>query len=109
MTSRATASEPSATPLPDDSGNDPSEDPRDARIAELEAEVVKLRTDLWGARDAAIGATAEVGSWRVKIVELEALIHQLRTEMSLLGAGSGRRTPGYYVDRVARGVYRRIR
>ena len=74
MTSRATASEPSATPLPDDSGNDPSDDPRDARIAEL-----------------------------------EALIHQLRTEMSLLGGGSGRRTPGYYVDRVARGVYRRIR
>ena len=96
MTSSTTAGEPTTT------------DPRDARIAELEAEVAKLRIDLWGARDAAIGATAEVGSSRAKVVELEAHINQLRTELSLRG-GHGRRTPGYYVDRVALGVYRRIR
>jgi len=84
-------------------------DERDARIDELEAEVAKLRLDLWASRDAAIGALAEVGTSRARFAEVESLVHQLRTELALAGGTSGRRTPGYYVDRVARGVYRRIR
>lgn len=88
---------------------DAESDQRDARIEELEAEVAKLRLDLWASRDAAIGALAEVGTFRARFAEVESLVHQLRTELALAGGTSGRRTPGYYVDRVARGVFRRVK
>ncbi len=80
----------------------------EARIAELEAEVVSLKVDLWAARDAAIGAAAEVGTHRIQRKELESLIHQLRLQVAALG-GSGRKTPGMYVDKVARRVVRFVR
>lgn len=80
----------------------------EARVAELEAEVVALKVDLWAARDAAIGATAEVGTHRVQRKELESLIHQLRLQVAALG-GSGRKTPGMYVDKVARRLVRLVR
>jgi len=100
---------------PSEATGAPAGDPRDRRIAELEAEVARLedevgrlKLDLWGARDAAIGATAEVGTQRVRQKELEALIHQLRLQVATL-SGTGRRTPGWYVDRVARAIYHRVR
>ncbi len=56
------------------------------RTEQLEATVVQLRQDLWIARDATIGATAELGTARAKVTELEALIHQLRVEVTRLDA-----------------------
>lgn len=41
-------------------------------------EADELRRQLWEARDAARGATAELGNLRSKVKELEVLIHQLR-------------------------------
>ncbi len=103
---------------PTDEGAAPTGEPRDARdariaeleaeVGRLEAEVASLKIDLWGARDAAIGATAEVGTQRVRQKELEALIHQLRLQVASF-PGGGRKTPGWYVDRVARAVARRLR
>jgi hypothetical protein len=49
-----------------------------------EDELARLRLELWTARDAAQGAIAEAGALRAKTAELEALIHQLRSELSLL-------------------------
>lgn len=92
-----------------DATSETEPDERDRRIDELEAEVAKLRVDLWASRDAAIGALAEAGTSRARFAEVEALVHQLRTELALAGGTSGRRTPGFYVDRVARGVYHRVR
>lgn len=80
----------------------------EAKVAELEAEVAALKVDLWAARDAAIGAAAEVGTHRAKRKELEGLIHQLRLQVAAL-EGSGRKTPGWYVDRLARRVVRLVR
>jgi hypothetical protein len=57
-----------------------------ARVAELEDEVRTLRKELWQARDATIGATATAGSYKARNVELEMLIHQLRTELAKMDA-----------------------
>lgn len=43
-----------------------------------------MRQELWQARDAVIGATATAGSYRARNVELETLIHQLRSEVARL-------------------------
>lgn len=52
------------------------------RIEQLEATVEQLRKDLWTARDAVIGAEAEVGASRVRIRELETLVNQLRDALA---------------------------
>jgi hypothetical protein len=48
----------------------------------LEQQIVDLKQEIWVARDAAIGATAELGTARAHIVELESLVHQLRSELA---------------------------
>ena len=55
--------------------------PDRATIAALEQQIVELKQELWASRDATIGATAELGTARAKIRELEALIHQLRIQV----------------------------
>ncbi len=64
----------------------PSADELSARVAELEDEVRTLRKELWQSRDATIGATATAGSYKARNVELEMLIHQLRTELAKMDA-----------------------
>jgi hypothetical protein len=48
----------------------------------LEQQIVDLKQEVWIARDAAIGATAELGTARAHVVELESLVHQLRSELA---------------------------
>lgn len=57
-----------------------------ARVAELEDEIRTLKKELWQSRDATIGATATAGSYKARNVELEMLIHQLRTELAKMDA-----------------------
>lgn len=45
--------------------------------AEVDAELAQLRRDLWGARDAAIGAEAEAATLRVRNKDLEVTIGQI--------------------------------
>lgn len=45
--------------------------------AEVDAELSQLRRDLWGARDAAIGAEAEAATLRVRNKDLEVTIGQI--------------------------------
>ena len=45
-------------------------------------EVSRLTRELWVARDAVIGATAELGTARSRVTELEGLVHQLRIELA---------------------------
>ncbi|HKY15593.1 MAG TPA: hypothetical protein VJM33_11770 [Microthrixaceae bacterium] len=45
-------------------------------------DVSALRREVWVARDAAIGATAELGTARARVAELEVLVDQLRTELA---------------------------
>jgi len=52
------------------------------RVHDLELELVGVRQQLWEARDAVIGATATAGSVRARNVELEMLVHQLRTALA---------------------------
>jgi len=55
-------------------------------VTELEEEVRTLRKELWQSRDATIGATATAGSYKARNVELEMLVHQLRTELARMDA-----------------------
>ena len=55
-------------------------------MTELEEEVRTLRKELWQSRDATIGATATAGSYKARNVELEMLVHQLRTELARMDA-----------------------
>jgi hypothetical protein len=54
-----------------------------SRVELLESQIAELKQELWIARDAAIGATAELGTARAKVVELEALVHQLRSQLAI--------------------------
>lgn len=53
-------------------------------VAQLAAEIAELKLDLWSARDAALGAVAAAGSLRARNAELEAMVHQLRSEVARL-------------------------
>ena len=53
-------------------------------VAALTAEIAELKLELWGARDAAMGAVAQAGTLRARNAELEALVHQLRVEVDRL-------------------------
>jgi len=58
-----------------------------ARTTDLDSaahELAELRLQLWSARDAARGAIAEAGAIKARNAELEALIGQLRAELSRL-------------------------
>jgi hypothetical protein len=45
-------------------------------------ELATLRQELWVARDAAIGATAELGTARARVRELEVRTQQLEAEVA---------------------------
>lgn len=54
--------------------------------ASSDNEIVQLRQEAWAARDAVIGTTAELGTARARIIELEATVKQLQIEVTLLQA-----------------------
>lgn len=64
----------------------PSEDLRTNSSSEdgSPGEIDALKVELWHARDAAVNAITETGRLRARNRELEALIHQLRTELDRL-------------------------
>ncbi len=82
----------------------PVEDPASRRIVELEERVASLQIDLWGARDAVIGATAAVGTQKAKVHELEHLCHLLRMDIERLQLNRTRQ--GRVVDRVVLKIQR---
>jgi len=73
-------------------------DEASARVPNLEDRIARLQIDLWGARDAVIGATAAVGTQRAKVHELEHLCHLLRMDIERLHLNRTRQ--GRVVDRV---------
>jgi hypothetical protein len=56
---------------------DPSE-----QSTEVSEQIATLKQELWVARDAAIGATAELGSARARVRELEVRNQQLEVEVA---------------------------
>ena len=87
-----------------DPTGEPVLDPASLRNAELEERVASLQIDLWGARDAVIGATAAVGTQRAKVHELEHLCHLLRMDIERLQLNRTRQ--GRVVDRVVLKIQR---
>ena len=67
-------------------GDLPCDDPRTSGSPEhiSPAEIDALKVELWHARAAAVNAITETGRLRARNRELEALIHQLRTELDRL-------------------------
>ena len=51
-----------------------------------DTEIAELRRELWIARDAAVGAVAELGALRARLAEAEDIADQLRTELARLRA-----------------------
>ena len=72
--------QPAASPA---DSRDPG-DPRDARIAELEARLDDVAQQLLQARDAAVGAEAELSVARARIAEIEHHLHVRIVEVTEL-------------------------
>jgi predicted nucleic acid-binding Zn-ribbon protein len=72
-----------------------------ARLRELvgpsEQSYIKLKTDLWGARDAVIGAEAEVGLLRGRVRSLEAELTRAIKEQQWFKTEVINRLKGYRV------------
>jgi hypothetical protein len=79
-------SETSPSPAPDaTNGSGPG-----AEIDRLRRRVDELSQQVLGARDAAVGAEAELGVARSRIVELEQRVHVLTVEVDELRVVAGR-------------------
>lgn len=66
-------------------------------VGPSEASYIKLKTDVWGARDAVIGAEAEVGMLRGRVRSLEAELTRAIKEQQWFKAEVINRLKGYRV------------